>query len=88
LDALQAAFRDAVALVIAWPSGAPEPLAVLDGKEMSMGQLARIAAGLHQVLPANVCIELEIPAGSSYSNGARRLRELIERNRRPAPQAL
>lgn len=87
MDALQAAFRNAVALFIAWPSGAPEPVAVLDGKEMSMGQLARIAVGLHQALPANVCIELEIPSGSSYSRGARRLRELIERDR-PAAQAL
>lgn len=82
LDALQAAFHNAVSLYLARRSGAPEPSALLDGKEVSMGQLARIAAGLHQVLPANVCIELEIPAGSSYSRGARRLRELIERDRR------
>jgi hypothetical protein len=87
MDALQAAFRDAVTLYLARRVGAPEPLAALDGKEMSMAQLTRIAAGLHQTLPGNVCIELQLPAGSSYSRGARRLRELIERDRRAAERS-
>ena len=88
MQELTAAFGEAVGLRgAARGAGADAGAAsvTLDGRPVSPAQLARMVAGFHQALPAALCATLEMPAGSSYAEGARRLLRLLEAEARGLP---
>lgn len=92
MQELTAAFGEAVGLRGAArgadagsDAGADAASVTLDGRPVSPAQLARMVAGFHQALPAALCATLEMPAGSSYAEGARRLLRLLEAEARGLP---
>jgi hypothetical protein len=78
MEDVRSAFRSAAQAYLSAPNG-PEPRPELDGKALPIGRLAQIALGLHQALPEPLCAGLGLPAGSSYSQGAKRLQLLLLR---------
>jgi len=50
---------------------------MLDGRDVPLGELAKIALGLHQDMHASLCEALGVPTRSTYSTGAKRVLELL-----------
>ena len=87
METVRAAFREGVAAYLSRAPRPSEPTVLLDGQEMPLGALARIAIGLHQDLPEALCAALGIPARSTYSQGAKRVQELLRGDAAPDPVA-
>ena len=72
---LRSAFEEAIEAFVRWSAGSPEPRITVDGRELTIGQVAGLLWNCTDIAPEWILAELNHERGGTYADAARRLKE-------------